>query len=881
MFKQPHSRHSGKDSGALYFTHRLKESLAGIFSRPLTIVEAPMGYGKTVGVREFLRATPARTLWVSVKNTAREDFWRNFCREILHHFPHYADLAESLLRLGYPYDSVQLAAARELMLHLDFDRPAVLVIDDCHLLGDPPTQGFAALCELLAQDEIDNLHMVLVNREAYSGGHELPHLRGLAGFATKDDFTLTPGEIQEYYARCGEHLPEKHARRLHQSTGGWISALYLHLLRYSKHGVLARPSGIAALLEKEIYAPLPVAVKDLLFALCPLDAFTTEQADFLYKKSTAGHLETLRGKNAFITFDAASGTFVMHSIFKQYLAELFARLPEERRRAIHRACGDWFIQQGEIASGMEAYYAAKDFEKALSALESDMSRNLVTEKAAFFTEMFKACPEEILERHLPAAFKYAIAAFSAADFPAFGAQLGWLAKRCAALPEPQPSVLNDARMWRGELEFLYSLAAYNDIKAMSAHHRRANALLGRPTRLFGARGSPWTLGSPSVLFMFYRQSGKLKDERKQMKECLPHYYQLASHHGAGGEWLLEAESLYNAGDFTSAAVAAHKAEAMAGQHGQLSNVLCALFLHLRLALVSGDFPEARGLVAAMRERVKNSREYFLLHTVDMCEGWLYAALGRSAEIPGWLARGTGGTGGTVGTGGTGGIGGTGETGGNNRLYAFARGYYYIIHGRALLLAGEYAKALGLFEYLLEAGVFQKHLLFSVHAHIYAAAARQGLGRNRLAVETLRKALDLALPDKVYMPFVENADLLEPPLAALAENAVPRSGLAGILRLTKIWKKHKQRILAGHFSAPALPLTKRELQLARLALAGNKYKDIAQSLGLAPVTVKKTFAGIYRKLRIHDRDGLRQCLAGHEGSTIFSHDAPSSGTKARR
>lgn len=249
----------------------------------------------------------------------------------------------------------------------------------------------------------------------------------------------------------------------------------------------------------------------------------------------------------------------------------------------------------------------------------------------------------------------------------------------------------------------------------------------------------------------------------------------------------------------------------------------------------------------MRERVKNSREYFLLHTVDMCEGWLYAALGRSAEIPGWLVAGTGGT---------------GETGGNTRLYAFARGYYYIIHGRALLLAGEYAKTLGLFEYLLEAGLFGKHLLFSVHAHIYTAAARQGLGRNGPAAEALRKALDLAVPDKVYMPFVENADLLEPLLAFPAEKAAPRSGISGILRLTKVWEKHRQRILARHFSAPALPLTKRELQLARLALAGKKYKDIAQSLGLAPATVKKAFAGIYRKLRIHDRDGLRQCLAGH-------------------
>lgn len=52
------------NTNKLYFTEPLTESLNAIIKFPLTIVEAPMGYGKTVAVREFLRGQNATVLWV-------------------------------------------------------------------------------------------------------------------------------------------------------------------------------------------------------------------------------------------------------------------------------------------------------------------------------------------------------------------------------------------------------------------------------------------------------------------------------------------------------------------------------------------------------------------------------------------------------------------------------------------------------------------------------------------------------------------------------------------------------------------------------------------------------------------------------------------------
>ena len=155
---------------------------------------------------------------------------------------------------------------------------------------------------------------------------------------------------------------------------------------------------------------------------------------------------------------------------------------------------------------MEHYHAARDFERALSVMERDMARHLVTESAAFFARLFQDCPEEVLSRHPKAAFKHALAALSASDFPAFADRCRWLARYCAALDEAHPAT----PVLRGELEMLLALAEYNDIAAMSVRHRRAWELLGRPTGLYPPE-STWSMGCPSVLFMFHRESGNIRE----------------------------------------------------------------------------------------------------------------------------------------------------------------------------------------------------------------------------------------------------------------------------------------------------------------------------------------------------------------------------------
>ena len=53
------------------------------------------------------------------------------------------------------------------------------------------------------------------------------------------------------------------------------------------------------------------------------------------------------------------------------------------------------------------------------------------------------------------------------------------------------------------------------------------------------RDGIWTFGSPSILYLFYRETGKLEQHVGNMAEAMPYYYQITCEHGFGAEHVME------------------------------------------------------------------------------------------------------------------------------------------------------------------------------------------------------------------------------------------------------------------------------------------------------------------------------------------------------
>lgn len=817
-------RQKNYNTQTIYFTDKLRHQMAQILNFSCTLVEAPMGYGKTTAVREYLKGTDDHVLWHRVYDDSVSGFWITFSR-LFRELDR--DRSEDLERLGFPNDSVSMQEALKLIEEIEFPAETVLVIDDYHLISATDASSFIWF---LVVNEVDHLHIVLTARYVERLRIEELSLKGYLHHIEKDIFELTPDEITEYYKLCGISLRAAEADQLYAITEGWISALYLLMLGAKESGSFVNTNNIHKLVKDAVYDPFSEEIKDFLLCLCIFDSFTMRQAVHMWGDKRADlFLAEVRGKNAFINFDADAKTYQIHSIFTSFLRELLEKKDSAYKQKLYEKAGLWCLETGDLPAAMHYFYMAGDFEKLLCTAELDKASG--NEKKEFIIKYFEQCPPEHKKRHPVALLVYAMALMAFNETALFQ-------KTCMELALlVQSGDLEDERRdeLAGELELLESFGKYNDIMAMSEHHKRACALLKKPSVFMDTTGS-WTFGSPSVLYMFYRESGKLEQEVNDMKEAMPYYYRLTDGHGTGAEQLMEAEWHFCKGDFENAEIAVHQAFYLADGAHQPNMTLCALFLQARMALIRGDYANVLDLSGKIHEAVEKNRLFALIHTVDMCEGFIHACLQHRSKIPEWLAEGDFSS---------------------SRLYFPARAFSNIIYGRALLLNGDYLKLLGISgQFFGIASVFP-NILPNIYTAIYVGAANERIYRRGEAVTAIRQALELAVPDKVYMPFVENCDFIKPLLEEIYSEGTYREDITKILELYSPYQKAVEQISRTYFAEDKPQLSEREEEIARLASEGLSNRQIGEKLFISENTVKKHLKGVFGKLGVSSRSLLIQ------------------------
>lgn len=813
---------------SLYFSKQITEALKGIFDYPLTIVEAPMGYGKTTAVREYLANAHVKILWQKVFDSSTDGFWRGLCRlfsEV------NAGCSHNLAQLGFPNDSVSLQEAVTLIEGIKLLEKTVFVIDDYHQLNKEEVGRFI---QFLVENEINNLHIILTARFIEALNIEELSLKGYLYHITKETFELLPTDIIKYYRLCGISIKETEANMLYSTTEGWISALYLMMLNFKEEGSFMITDNIYKLIDNAIFKPASDDVRDFLICLSFFNDFTRKQAIHMWGNDDAEILlDTVSSKIAFVSYDSVANTYQMHNIFTNFLQELAEKKDQNYKKDLYQKAGYWYMGTGEYLAAMNYFYAAGDFDNLLQAVELDKAGSFINEHKELVIKYFEECPEEIKQKHLVALLIYAMSLMTFNERERF-AQTCEEFVRLLQSSSLTPDVVN--RMM-GEFELLLSFTSYNDIVKMSEHHKKALEFLKSPSAFTNATGS-WTFGSPSVLYMFYRESGKLEQAVQEIKEAMPYYYQLTSGHGTGAEYVMEAEWYFNIGEFENAEITAHKALSAAGAAHQPNLVMCALFLMGKLALIKGDYAHAHDLFNKIHKEMEQNKVYMLIHLIDMCAGFANAYWQLDGKIPEWLSEGDFNS---------------------NRLLFPARAFSNIIYGRALLVRGEYLKLLGISgQFMGIASVFP-NLLANVYTMIYIAAANERIHRKDEAAEAMKTALDMAMPDKVYMPFVENCDFIKPLLERLSAQDIYREDAARILELYKPYREAAEYIKKECVTEIKPKLTDREEEIAQLAAEGFSNKVIGERLFISENTVKTQLKSVFYKLGINSRFLLKQYM----------------------
>ncbi len=799
-----------KDINAIYISERMQENLRHIKDSAMTSIVAPMGYGKTTAALWYLEECRQRGHQVFRVNIYSADvnlFWQSFCRAF-----RGTVLGQRLEGMDFPASQTAVnMLIQDMIDHLStLEKDLFLLIDDCHLMEDERVFSMLfALCDI----PTSKLHMIVISRSVvFMQGEEL-HLGNRLFKITADDMRLNRTELAAYLRRCGVDLPEADFERLFLNSEGWFSCIYLNLRNYEKSGaLLSKGEDIYSMIGEVLYTGYDADQQQFLLDMCTADEFTAQQAAFITENpATREIIRSIAQNNAFVRYLPDTDTYRFHHMLRAYAEQRFAQLPEARRRSLRLRYGMWHESVGQYLQAIHFYGKADALPHVLHVIGLDRGVQLASIHPDSILEFLDRCSQEVLIAEPQALLVLMRRLFSWRQIPKM-LELKELLLKSAHRPGLTAQERDNLL---GECDLVMSFLGYNDITAMSALHQKAAALMTRSAISTGNTGS-YTFGSPSVLMMFHRESGKLTEEVQTMNRAMPFYYQVTDHHGMGAELVMEAEALYNRGAFTDARILLQQAKAAAESTRQLYLPLCCEFTERRLAL----FGEAAAVpdwypqkAAAYRE----ANDPMIFSTLDGCAAYLAAIAQQPEQIPAWLAEGR-----------------LAEA----NLLGPARPMFEIIYNQVLLAQKNYIAVAARGQQLLAMCRAFPYLLCEIHLHIQLAIAIHALGKGAEAAAALQQALDLALPDGILMPFAENSRLLEPLLSALPQ--APE-----IIRICRLRQKLSQSLITPPTGLEAL--TERERRVAALYAAGKTRKEIAGELFLSEGTVKNYISQIYDKL----------------------------------
>jgi LuxR family maltose regulon positive regulatory protein len=798
---------------------RINRTLSVIYDYPLTIVEAPMGFGKTTAVRSFFASEGKTPLWISFLGSERSAsfFWEKFVTEIGRLD---ANTAARLKMLGYPVDAPQMTTVLSILDQIDYPEHTALVIDDYHLLPDPNIQ------ELILQmisARSDNLHMVIITRNTTNINFPELLAKRMCYVVSQQRLKFTDDEIRDYCYMMTDSISDGDLEKIGHYTDGWISLIYLVLLGLERGIPVGMNDNIDELVENVLFNAYDERIQNFLFQLSIMDDFTARQALYVTREEdTFDILRKLRKENAFIAYDEVSKKYQIHNVLLDFL-RIRRHFASQALQELYRRLGEWYLENRETVAAYGHLYRAGDVERILAHLDDPDHINVLLNKVEGFHEMFSHTPEELLVQY-PLAYLQFILFFILTGNQDDVADCAGRLDRLKEAYEAMEGLDDDYRSRIiAETLIIKKFTTFNFLEVSGSYNDEILRLLhGRQSYII-LRESKFTFGSPHLLYLYFREPGTLKHTARLVADIMTAYATYTDGCGTGSEYLASAEYALETGDWDAAEQNSFKAIHKARTKTQNGAVICAHFNLIRLYILQGKITAGIEMLKQLERDVSEINYPLYNTTIDMCKGYIYACLGQAEKIPYWL-----------------------QAGDMTAADLFYQGiaFNYIVYGKVVMAARKYVELEMLSESFREHfSIFNNRLGF-IHNLIFEAVARQHLYGIEEGAAVLANALSMGQADQIIMPFAENAPYIIDMLRAMAnQNEYTKKVLACTERyLESLTNARLVRV----------KLSPREQDVLRLTAEGLKREEIAERLFLSEGTVKTHLHNVYQKLETNGK-----------------------------
>jgi len=376
---------------------RIDKQLVEGAQGPLTVVTGPPGAGKTMAIVSWAASGGAGPIaWVTLDEYDNRPriFW-SYVVAALRRAGVAVPAAASALAHGEATGHAFLLGLAAALAGQH--PPVVLVLDDLHLVTDPPT--LAGLGYVL-RNARSGLRLVVASRmdplvplHQYRLTGELTEIRA-------SDLAFSVGEAAVLMEQHGVALPAAALESVHARNEGWPAGLRMAAITLGAHAdperfvqnLVSDDAPVTSYLVEEVLNAQPRRVRDLLLRTSILGTVNADiAADLAGDDSAASSLSELARKTGFVQ-PTGQGTYRYHALFRDVLRLKLRHQQPGSVADLHRRAAEWYRRHGDLPAAARHAGQAGDGQLAARIVVDELAIGHLMEAGGL------ELPVEILRR---------------------------------------------------------------------------------------------------------------------------------------------------------------------------------------------------------------------------------------------------------------------------------------------------------------------------------------------------------------------------------------------------------------------------------------------------------------------------------------------------
>jgi LuxR family maltose regulon positive regulatory protein len=407
-------------------------------TRPLTILSAPPGFGKTTLLIAWLQQLtttvdhPPAISWLSLDEDDNDPvrFWWYVIAALQIDAP---DLGVDALAALQSSPTLNVTTVITLLINdlAAQPHPRVLVLDDYQAIAQ---QSIHMSLQFLLDHLPANLRIILATRADPPWPLARWRARSQLIEIGQADLRFTPAESAEFLNELMDlRLTADDVAALEQHTEGWIAGLQLAALsmrdRTDRTEFIRSLSGthtyIADYFIEEILNHQTEAIQTFLMQTSVLDQLCAPLCNAVTDRSDSQTLlEQLYHTNLFIQpLDQERAWYRYHPLFGDLLRARLQQTRAAEMLRLHQRAAEWYEQQHFISEAIDHVLAAGDFDHAADLIEQAAPDRLLRGEAYGLLQWLAALPISALKQHTLLLVLQALALMSVGELTAALAQL--------------------------------------------------------------------------------------------------------------------------------------------------------------------------------------------------------------------------------------------------------------------------------------------------------------------------------------------------------------------------------------------------------------------------------------------------------------------------